>query len=519
MKKIIDKNPKVLQAVMDDEIKFHPAKFKTTYKQWVENIREWCISRQLWWGQRIPAWYDEVGNFVVAATHDEALAKYKAQHPTSHISHLNQDEDVVDTWFSSWLWPISVFDGFENPNNADIKAFYPTDDLVTGPDIIFFWVLRMVMAGYEYRGEKPFKNVYFTGIVRDKQRRKMSKQLGNSPDPLELINQFGADGVRMGILLSSSAGNDILFDESQVEQGRNFCNKIWNAYRLVKGWEIVEDSAVDAEIVKANQLASKWFASKLNDGLKEIEEKFADYRLSEALMAIYKLVWDDYCAWYLEMVKPEYGKPINRSAFDATIAHFSDLLKIVHPFMPFITEELFHDLNDGNPAKPIIVEDYPKVQQGIEAVSSLAIDFITEMRNLRNSKGLSPKEEIKTALVCENETTAAVYTSFEYIIRKLANTPAIEILTEKPDGALQILVKNDALYVFLEESIDPEAEREKIAEEIKYLQGFLKSVDAKLSNEKFVANAKGDIVERERQKKADAEAKLRLLNDNLAALS
>ncbi|MGV3598801.1 MAG: valine--tRNA ligase [Bacteroidota bacterium] len=519
MKKFIEKNPKVLQAVMDDEIKFHPAKFKNTYRHWVENIREWCISRQLWWGQRIPAWYDEAGNYVVAATHNEALDKYKSQHPTSGIQHLKQDEDVVDTWFSSWLWPISVFDGFEDPNNDDIKAFYPTDDLVTAPEIIFFWVLRMIMAGYEYRGEKPFKNVYFTGIVRDKQGRKMSKQLGNSPDPLDLIAQYGADGVRMGMLLSSSAGNDVMFDISQVEQGRNFCNKIWNAYRLVKGWEVVEDSAVDADIVAANQLASKWLAYKLNEGLKDIEDKFKEYRLSEALMAVYKLVWDDYCAWYLEMVKPEYGKPINRGAFDATIAHFSELLKIVHPFMPFITEELYHDLNDGNPAKPIIIEDYPTVKEGVEAISSLAIDFITEMRNLRSSKGMSPKDELTTALVCENETTAAAYRSFEYIIRKLANVSPLEFLTEKPQGAIQVLVKNDALYVFLEESIDPVAERAKISEEINYLQGFLKSVDAKLSNEKFVANAKGDIVERERQKKADAEAKLRLLNDNLAALN
>ncbi len=519
MKGFIEKNPKVLESVMDDEIKFHPAKFKNTYRHWVENIREWCISRQLWWGQRIPAWFDENDNCVVAKTHEEALEKYKALHPTSHISHLKQDEDVVDTWFSSWLWPISVFDGFENPDNPDIKAFYPTDDLVTGPDIIFFWVLRMIMVGFEYRDEIPFKNVYFTGIVRDKQRRKMSKQLGNSPDPLDLIEQYGADGVRMGLLLSSSAGNDVMFDIAQVEQGRNFCNKIWNAYRLIKGWEIVNDSEVNQEIIAANNLANEWFSFKLNEGLKEIESKMADYRLSEALMATYKLVWDDYCSWYLEMVKPEYGKPINKSTYDATISLFNSLLKVLHPFMPFITEELYHDLMDGNPEKPIIVEDYPTINENTKPVSSLAIDFISEIRTLRNSKGLSPKEELKVALVCENDSNAETYKRFEFLIRKLANVSALEILKEKPEGAIQLLVKNDALYVFLEENIDVEEEKAKITDEIKYLTGFVQSVDKKLSNERFVTNAKPEIVERERQKKSDAEAKLKLLNENLAALN
>ncbi|HYG14503.1 MAG TPA: class I tRNA ligase family protein, partial [Bacteroidia bacterium] len=518
MKKFIEKNPKVLEAVMSDEIKFHPAKFKNTYKHWVENIREWCISRQLWWGQRIPAWYAPDGSFVVAATEDEAIKKFEAQNSKFEIGQLKQDEDVVDTWFSSWLWPMSVFDGFENPNNPDIKAFYPTDDLVTGPDIIFFWVLRMVMAGYEYKGEKPFKNVYFTGTVRDHLRRKMSKQLGNSPDPVELISKFGADGVRMGMLLSSSAGNDILFDKAMVEQGRNFCNKIWNAYRLVKGWEVVEDSAVDNEIVKSGELASQWFAYKFSEALKDIEDKFTDYRLSEALMAAYKLVWDDYCSWYLEMIKPEYGKPIHRSAYEATLRHFSEVLKMLHPFMPFITEELYHDVKGGKPEKPVIVEDFPKAGNAAR-VSSIAIDFITEIRNLRNSKGLSPKEELRTAILCENQENAAIYRQFEYIIRKLANITALEFLTEKPAGALQLLVNKDALYVFLAESINPEEEKQKIAEEINYLQGFLKSVDAKLGNEKFVAHAKPDVVEKERQKKADAEAKLRLLNQNLAALN
>lgn len=518
MKKFIEKNPKVLEAVMSDEIKFHPAKFKNTYKHWVENIREWCISRQLWWGQRIPAWYAPDGSFVVAATEEEAIKKFEAKNSKFETGQLKQDEDVVDTWFSSWLWPISVFDGFEDPNNPDVKAFYPTDDLVTAPEIIFFWVLRMIMAGYEYKGDKPFKNVYFTGIVRDKLRRKMSKQLGNSPDPLDLIAQYGADGVRMGMLLSSSAGNDVMFDESMVEQGRNFCNKIWNAYRLVKGWEVVEDSAVDAEQVKSAELASQWFAYKFSEAIKDIEEKFADYRLSEALMAAYKLVWDDYCSWYLEMIKPEYGKPIHRSAYQATIGHFSEVLKMLHPFMPFITEELYHDVMGGNPAKPIIVEDFPRAA-GTVPVSSLAIEFITEIRNLRNGKGLSPKEELRTAILCENQENATIYRQFEYIIRKLANITPLELIKEKPEGALQLLVNKDALYVFLAESINPEEEKQKIAEEINYLQGFLKSVDAKLGNERFVANAKPEIVEKERQKKADAEAKLRLLNQNLAALN
>ncbi len=519
MKGMIDKNPKVLQAVMDDEIKFHPAKFKNTYRHWVENIREWCISRQLWWGQRIPAWYNEAGNYVVAATEKDAIKKFELQNLKFKLGELKQDEDVVDTWFSSWLWPISVFDGFENPENPDVKAFYPTNDLVTGPDIIFFWVLRMIMAGYEYRDEIPFKNVYFTGIVRDKQRRKMSKQLGNSPDPLKLIEQYGADGVRMGLLLSSSAGNDIMFDLAQVEQGRNFCNKIWNAYRLIKGWEVVADSEVSNEIIAANELANKWFAHKLNEGLKEIESKMADYRLSEALMVAYKLVWDYYCAWYLEMVKPEYGKPINQSTYSATIGLFNSLLKILHPFMPFITEELYHDLMDGKPEKPIIIEDYPTHNNQTEKISSLAIELITEIRNLRNSKGLSPKEKLKVALVCENDNNAHIYKNFEFLIRKLANVSAIEILKNKPEGAVQLLVNNDALYVFLEEEIDVEAEKIKLNQEIKYLMGFIQSADKKLSNERFVANAKPEIVERERQKKSDAEVKLKLLNQNLAALT
>ena len=527
MKKFVAKNPQVLDAVMNDEIKFHPANMKNTYKHWIDNIKDWCISRQLWWGQRIPAWYDEAGNFVVAITHDEALAHYRIQYPTSNTQQLKQDDDVVDTWFSSWLWPISVFDGFEkmdngkvSKENADIKYYYPTNDLVTAPEIMFFWVARMIMAGYEWMGEKPFKNVYYTGIVRDKQRRKMSKSLGNSPDPLDLIAQHGADGVRMGMLLSSPAGNDILFDESQVEQGRNFANKIWNAFRLVKGLEVKPDAEFDVEILESNKISADWFRGKLNDAYTDINEKYTDYKLSEVLMSMYKLIWDDYCAWYLEMIKPEYGKPINESTYNQTITFFDELMRLLHPFMPFITEEIWQNLSNRHAGESICVAAYPfGSNQAVNNVTApkldLAFELIQQVRNLRNSKGISPKETFDIAI---KSTQEEMYKPYAFFIKKLANITNLDFVNEKQDKAVLLPVGTDEVYAFLNLQIDVEAEKAKIYKEIEYLEGFMKSVDAKLSNEKFMANAKPDLVEKERQKKADAVAKIQVLKGSLATL-
>lgn len=523
MKKFIAKNPQVLDAVMNDEIKFHPANMKNTYKHWIDNIKDWCISRQLWWGQQIPAWYDENGNYVVAKTHEEALAKYKISNPASPVSILKQDDDVVDTWFSSWLWPISVFDGFEkmengkvSKENADIKYYYPTNDLVTAPEIMFFWVARMIMAGYEWMGEKPFSNVYYTGIVRDKQRRKMSKSLGNSPDPLDLIAQYGADGVRMGMLLSSPAGNDILFDESQVEQGRNFANKIWNAFRLVKGLEVKPDAEFDAELLASNKISADWFRNKLNDAYRDISEKYTDYKLSEVLMGMYKLIWDDFCAWYLEMIKPEYGKPLNESAYLQTIAFFDELMRLLHPFMPFITEEVWQNIAERKEQESICIAPYPVAGTSAGAVELGSVfELIQQVRNLRNSKGLSPKEAFDIAIRTTNKGN---YESYLYLVKKLANVSAVSFVNEKQDKAVLLPVNTDEIYAFLDLQIDAEAEKEKIGKEIEYLQGFMKSVEAKLTNEKFVANAKPELVEKERQKKADAEAKIEVLKGSLALL-
>lgn len=527
MKKFVAKNPQVIDAVMNDEIKFHPANMKNTYKHWMDNIKDWCISRQLWWGQRIPAWYDEQGNFIVAKTHEEAIGKYNIQFPTSNIQSLKQDEDVVDTWFSSWLWPISVFDGFDgfdggkiNPNNPDIKYYYPTNDLVTAPEIMFFWVARMIMAGYEWMGQKPFSNVYYTGIVRDKQRRKMSKSLGNSPDPLDLIAQYGADGVRMGMLLSSPAGNDILFDESQVEQGRNFANKIWNAFRLVKGFEVKSDAEFSADILESNNLSAAWFRGRINDAYTEIEAKFTDYKLSEVLMSMYKLIWDDYCAWYLEMIKPEYGKPINESAYAQTISFFDELMRLLHPFMPFITEEVWQNIAVRNEGESICVAPYP-FGNGVKNTPvsapnlNYAFELIQQVRNLRNSKGISPKERFNIAIKTNHQQN---YVHSLFLIKKLANVDEVRFVNTKQEQAVMIPVDTDEVYAFLNLQIDVAAEKEKIAKEMEYLEGFMKSVDAKLSNEKFVSNAKPELVEKERQKKADAMAKLEVLKGSFASL-
>ena len=518
MKKFIAKNPQVLDAVMNDEIQFHPANMKNTYKHWIDGIKDWCISRQLWWGQQIPAWYDEHGNFVVAKTHDEAIEKYNIKHQTSNVKHLKQDEDVLDTWFSSWLWPISVFDGFGD-DKKDIKYYYPTNDLVTAPEIMFFWVARMIMAGYEWMGEKPFTNVYYTGIVRDKQRRKMSKSLGNSPDPLDLIAQFGADGVRMGMLICSPAGNDILFDESQVEQGRNFSNKIWNAFRLVKGWEVKPDSEFSQEILNSNKISAQWFESRFNTVLKEVEAKFADYKLSEALMLIYKLIWDDYCAWYLEMVKPVYQQPIDETTFKTTISFFDNLMKLLHPFMPFITEEIWQNLSERKEGESICIASYPTSVETFHETSLLDLsrtfETISKIRELRNSKGISPKEQFEISIKTLNQSN---YNSYQYLIKKLANISVINFVSEKQNGATMLPVDTDEVFVFLNIEIDADAEKVKIENEIAYLEGFLKSVDAKLSNEKFVANAKPEMVDKERQKQSDALAKIDALKNNLASL-
>ena len=508
----MERYPQVLSSVMDDEIKFHPPKFKNVYRHWMENIKDWNISRQLWWGHRIPAWYDENGNYKVAKDADSALEMFKKDNPSISSEQLNQDEDVLDTWFSSWLWPISVFDGFKESGNSDYKYYYPTNDLVTGPDIIFFWVARMIMAGYAFNGEKPFSNVYFTGIIRDKQRRKMSKSLGNSPDPLDLIAKYGADGMRMGILLSSPAGNDILFDEAQIEQGRNFCNKIWNAYRLIAGWQVQSDSEIDKSIIDGSKLANKWFAMKFQTTVDDVHSDFKDYRLSEALMSIYKLIWDDFCSSYLEMVKPAFGDPIAESTMTEVRAHFDSLLKLLHPFMPFISEELHTALFEGSPEKAIIVSDYPKAGIAYDKIDDSALGIVTELRNMRNAKGLSPKHVFDAVVFTEN---VSKYGPWESIIRKLANVGEFHYNTVKPEKYLSALIGSDELFVPYAEQINEAEEKEKIEEEINYLKGFLKSVEAKLSNEKFVANAKPDVIEKERQKKADAEEKIRKLMSGL----
>lgn len=517
MKTFMERNPEVLTAVMSDEVELVPAKFKNTYRHWIENIKDWCISRQLWWGQRIPAWYAEDGSVAVAKNAEDAAVVFAKKGKSVKAEELRQDEDVVDTWFSSWLWPISVFDGFEDPNNADIKAFYPTSTLVTGPDIIFFWVARMVMAGYAFRNEKPFDYVYFTGIVRDKQGRKMSKSLGNSPDALGLMDQYGTDGVRMGILLAAPAGNDLLFDETKVEQGRNFCNKIWNALRLVKGWEVKEQQ--DAAILANDRLAGAWFDARMDETIREIEEKYAGFRLSEGLMSLYKLAWDDFCSSYLEMVKPAFGEAIAKETYDGTVKRFTALMALLHPYMPFITEEIYQQLWDGKPAKDLMVADYPTSQGRKAPLSDAFIEVVSQLRNVRNQKGLSPKEALNIGFLCADAGSRKEYETAMGLMKKLANIGDVEFLSEQPEKVQQLMVGKDRLFVFLEEDIDAEAEQDRISKEIEYLKGFLISVEQKLGNQKFVANAKPELVEKERQKKADAESKIRSLEQSLSALS
>jgi len=507
-----------LDAVINGEVNLIPGKFINTYKHWMENVRDWCLSRQLWWGQRIPAWYDAQGDFVVAKTREEAIEKFKSQKSQVKSEEIKQDEDVLDTWASSWLWPISVFDGMENPDNADINYYYPTNDLITAPEILFFWVARMIIAGYEYRGEKPFTNVYLTGIVRDKLGRKMSKQLGNSPDPLDLIVKYSADGVRVGMLLSSPAGNDLPFDEAHCEQGRNFANKIWNAFRLIKGW-----NTDDSEPSQKNQMAVDWFAAKMSAEIENINDLYSKYRISEALMSSYKLMWDDFCAWYLEMVKPEFidGKPlpIDNYTYNSTIEFFEELLKVLHPFMPFITEELWHLIGDRDEKDCIMVAEWPEAITSDKALLTrfeALMDSIVQVRNVRNERNISPKDPLELYIrIPENPASK----SFEPLMMKMCNLSAIHYTNDKVENAASFISSNIEFYVPLAGRVDVEAEKEKLQKDLEYNHGFLKSVQAKLANERFVSNAKPEIVESERKKEADALSKIKTLEEQLAALN
>lgn len=503
-----------LDAVLNGEVKLIPDKFINTYKHWMENVHDWCISRQLWWGQRIPAWYNKHNEYVVCRTSDEAIKIFAEKGIIVSASELRQDEDVLDTWFSSWLWPISVFDGFKNPNNADIKYYYPTNDLVTAPEILFFWVARMIIAGYEWMEAKPFTNVYLTGIVRDKLGRKMSKSLGNSPDPLDLIAKYGADGVRVGMLLSSPAGNDLLFDESYCEQGRNFTNKVWNAFRLIKGWN-VDEAATTPE---TNKSAVNWFHNKFNKQLAEINDHYSKYRMSDALMSTYKLVWDDFCAWYLEMVKPGFEQPIDKWTYDKTISILEHVLKVMHPYMPFITEEIYHLIKERSTRDCVIVAQWPLVEDINESVineTEVALELITSIRNFRSQKGKSPKE----ALELFAGSNANLSGGTIELVKKLANVSAYHIGVNKPEPSFGILIKSAEFFIPVSfDNMDKEAEIERLNKELEYNKGFLKSVQSKLANERFVSNAKPEIIENERKKQADAEAKIQSLMDQLSAL-
>lgn len=517
-----------LRAVEEDEIHLHPAKFKNTYRHWMENVRDWCISRQLWWGHRIPAYYYGTGenDFVVAESLEEAVAfASKKSGRTIAASQLQQDSDVLDTWASSWLWPTAVFGGFDDScfdkktgkiipgKNKDLDYFYPTQVLVTAPEILFFWVARMIIAGYEYMDQKPFEDVYLTGIVRDKLGRKMSKSLGNSPDPLELISRFGADGVRTGMLFSSPAGNDLPFDEKLCEQGRNFSNKIWNAFRLVKGWETIDQPAPAENVV-----ASDWFEARFQQALDELNDHFSKFRISDALMTVYKLVWDDFCAWYLEMIKPEFGKPIDRVTYQKTVHHFEQVLKVLHPFMPFITEELWHALRDRTAKEAIVLAAWPvKTASRPELLSQAALSFsmVSEVRNIRNAKGLSHKEPLALFTKADKDL---IHPSFIAVTSKLANLSEVRFGTAADGAGASFLVGTHEFFVPLAGKADAAKEKESILKELDYLKGFLASVDKKLSNERFVSSAPPAVIEGERKKKADAESKIRSLEDSLKVL-
>jgi valyl-tRNA synthetase len=499
-----------LDNVMNDNIHFFPPKFKNSYRNWMENIKDWCISRQLWWGHRIPAWYDQQGNVIVAKTEEQALQLFKEKNPSIEAKDIYQDPDVLDTWFSSWLWPISVFDGFYSED--EVKYYYPTADLVTAPEIMFFWVARMIIAGYEYRGELPFKNVYYTGIVRDKQGRKMSKSLGNSPDPLDLIDKFGADGVRVGMLLSSPAGNDLLFDESLCEQGRNFSNKIWNAFRLVKTWEEkIDDSLTQSE---ASKVAVNWMKNKFQKTLAELNDDYEKFRINEALMTTYKLVWDDFCAWYLEMVKPPYGTGMDRTTFNETVEIFESLLKVLHPFMPFISEEIWHLLKERKDAtESICVAPWPASESYNDDILN-AFDLFAEavigVRNVRKENNIANKEKVSLKI----NAAGTPNKTFDAALAHLTNIESIEYIDTKPTGCFTFILKGSEYFIPFTANVDVEAEKKKIEEELTYAKGFLKSVEVKLSNEKFVNNAPAQVLENERKKQADALSKIKLASSS-----
>ena len=505
-----------LPPVMNDEIKFYPTKYKNTYRHWLENIKDWCISRQLWWGHRIPAYYLPEGGYVVAETIEEAvkMAQEKSGNKELTAADLRQDEDALDTWFSSWLWPISLFDGIMNPDNEEFQYYYPTSDLVTGPDIIFFWVARMIMAGYEFTGKMPFKNVYFTGIVRDKLGRKMSKSLGNSPDPLDLIDRFGADGVRMGMMLAAPAGNDILFDETLCEQGRNFCNKIWNAFRLVQGWQVDAD-AVQPETAR---LAVEWFSAKLRQSAAEMADLYSKYRLSEALMEVYHLFWDEFSSWFLEMVKPAYGSPIDGKTYAAVLEAFNHLLHLLHPFMPFITEELWQHLTDRKPGESIMIS--PQTIAAPQSADETILAQVEHMKNvvagvraIRNTKNISPRELLGLQVIGTDPIA-----TYDCLITKMANVSGVEVIATKGDGVSSFMVGTTEYAVPLGGLIDVEAERAKAEAELKHLEGFLVGVKKKLSNERFVSNAPAAVVELERKKQSDAESKIATLKETIESL-
>ena len=501
-----------LENVLNGTIKFHPAKFINTYKHWMENIRDWCVSRQLWWGHRIPAYYLPDGSVVVAESADEALALAQEKDPALTLESLRQEEDVLDTWASAWLWPVSVFNGINDPENKDIKYYYPTNDLVTAPEILFFWVARMIISGYEYKGTFPFRNVYLTGIVRDKLRRKMSKSLGNSPDPLELIEKYSADGIRTGMLFSSPAGNDLLFDEKLCEQGRNFANKIWNAFRLIKGWE------VDHQLDNQNETALAWFGARFNQGLEEIESHFGNFRISDALMTTYKLVWDDFCSQYLEMIKPAYGQPVDGETYDQTIDYLERVMKILHPFMPFITEEIWHEIRERKADDCIIVASWPQKSAFDKQLlddAALNFDIVSNIRNIRSSKQISPKEPLELVAKTNNK---ALSDGFANIIKKLANVSEIKFSSEKIDNALNFVIRGNEFFIPMTGQVNIEKEIEQLEGELNYTRGFLVSVNKKLSNERFVQNAPQQVVANEQKKKADAEAKIKALEESLSAL-
>jgi valyl-tRNA synthetase len=508
-----------LDMVEDDTILFHPAKYKNMYRHWMANVTDWCVSRQLWWGQRIPAYYLPDGEFIVARSKEEALAMANAKHKEGSakfsLEDLRQDEDVLDTWFSSWLWPISVFDGIRHPGNADIKYYYPTNDLITAPEIIFFWVARMIMAGWEYRREIPFKNVYFTGIVRDKQGRKMSKSLGNSPEPLDLIRQNGADAVRVGMLLCSPAGNDLLYDDALIEQGRNFCNKLWNAMRLVKGWP-VDDALIQPEV---NKISVQWFDSTFNASLLNINALYDDYRLSEALMTTYKLVWDDFCSWFLEMIKPAYQQPIDRATYTAVTGFFEKLLKVLHPFMPFLTEEIWHILAERGIGESIMLSSQPVpagYDQALIDKFVFAEAVIMAIRNVRKEKNIPQKEAIR--LFIRKNNNEVPDTSFDSLIAKLCNISELEYVFEKVDGCLSFVVGSTEFFIPLAGKIDLVEELKKLEEELAYTTGFLAKVMQKLSNASFVNNAPAAVVDSERKKQEDAAARIKVLEEQIKGI-